>query len=291
MIQLFINIILTTSLLLIIANSFILIYYPTGFFHIAHAIIICFGAYFTFMFFQQFNFPFLLSILLAILLSTLMGILIGISLYKPLHRKNKTPFLLLIASLGVYVVLQNCISLIWGDDIKSLRTGEINIGNDFFGAYITNIQIITVIVSFSVYIISSLFLKYHKVGRNIRAFASNEELANVFGINSNKVILWSFGIGSGIASIVGILVASDTGLTPTMGFNLLLYGIVVIIIGGLGSTWWLIGSAFLLASAQHFTAYYIDSKWMDAITYIILILFLIWKPLGFSGKRLKKTEI
>ena len=66
---------------------------------------------------------------------------------------------------------------------------------------------------------------------------------------------------------------------------------VAMIIGGVGNFKGLIGGALLLATAQHFGAYYIDGKWMDAIAYIILILFLIWKPLGFSGKRLKKIEI
>jgi branched-subunit amino acid ABC-type transport system permease component len=83
----------------------------------------------------------------------------------------------------------------------------------------------------------------------------------------------------------------DTNMTPTFGFNLLLYGIVAIIIGGVGSTRGLIAGALLVATAQQLAAYYIDTKWMDAITYIILILFLIWKPLGFSGKRLKKVEV
>jgi branched-chain amino acid transport system permease protein len=59
-------------------------------------------------------------------------------------------------------------------------------------------------------------------------------------------------------------------------------------IGGVGSNWGLAGGALLLAMAQHLAAYYIGSQWMDAIAYIILILFLIGKPLGFSGKRLKK---
>jgi branched-subunit amino acid ABC-type transport system permease component len=63
------------------------------------------------------------------------------------------------------------------------------------------------------------------------------------------------------------------------------------IIGGVGSTKGLIGGALLVATSQHLAAYYIDTKWMDAITYIILILFLLWRPLGFSGKRLKKVEV
>jgi len=76
-----------------------------------------------------------------------------------------------------------------------------------------------------------------------------------------------------------------------MGFNLLLYGVIALIIGGNGSTWGLVGGAFLLATAQNLGAYYFDSKWMDTIAYIVLILFLIWKPLGFSGQILKKVEI
>lgn len=118
-----------------------------------------------------------------------------------------------------------------------------------------------------------------------------EKIKKETGINPSTVILWAFGIGSGLAAIAGILVAFDTDMTPTMGFNLLLYGIVAMIIGGVGSTWGLVGGAFLLATAQHLSAYPINSKWMDAIAYIILILFLIWKPLGFSGKRLKKIKI
>ena len=268
-----------------------MIYYPTKFFHIAHAAIISLGAYFTFLFFKQSNISMWLAIPFATILSVLLGLSIELGIYKHLRRKNISPLLMLIASLGLYVVLQNCISMIWGDETKSIRIGEVIVGNEIFGAYITNIQIVTIVISVSLFILSILFLKYHKIGKNIRAVASNSELANIEGINSDKVILWSFGIGSGMAAIAGILVASDTGLTPTMGFNLLLYGVVAMIIGGVGSTWGLIGGALLLATAQHLTAFYIDSKWMDAITYIILILFLIWKPLGFSGKRLKKIEL
>ena len=134
-------------------------------------------------------------------------------------------------------------------------------------------------------------MKYSRIGRNIRAVSSNPELSNIVGIPSDKVILWAFGIGSALAAAAGILIAYDVDMRPTMGFNWLLYGVVAMIIGGVGSNWGLVGGALLLATAQHLAAYYIGSQWMDAVAYIILILFLIAKPLGFSGKRLKKVEI
>jgi len=291
MVQIIINIILSTCVYILIAISFTIIYYPVRFFHIAHAAVITFSAYFTYFFFRQLNLSIWLAVPAAIIMSVIFGILIELIIYRPLCKKKSTPLSMLIASLGLYLIFQNCISMLWGDDTKSIRTGIIKVGNEIFGAYITDLQILIIVICLTLFSINFLFLKYNNIGRKIRAVASNQELSSIVGINSNKVILWSFAIGSGIAAISGILVASDTGLTPTMGFNLLLYGIVAMIIGGVGSTKGLIGGAFLLSAAQHFTAYYFDSKWMDAVTFIILILFLVWKPLGFSGKHLKKIEI
>jgi len=214
-----------------------------------------------------------------------------ITLYKPLRKRSASPMILMIASLGLYTVLQNIISLLWGDATKSVRTGQIKVGHEFLGAYITDIQIITIAVCLSLFILCTLFMKYNRTGRSIRAVASNPELSNVIGINSDRVILWAFGIGSAFAAVAGILIAFDTDMRPTMGFNWLLYGVVAMIIGGVGSNLGLVGGALLLAAAQHLAAYYIGSQWMNAVAYIILILFLIAKPLGFSGKRLKKVEI
>ena len=214
-----------------------------------------------------------------------------IALYKPLRKRNASPMILMIASLGLYIVLQNVISMVWGDDTKSVRTGSVKVGNEFFGAYITNIQIITIAVCVTLFVACALLMKYSRIGRNIRAVASNPELSNVVGISSDRVILWAFSIGSALAAVAGILIAFDTDMRPTMGFNWLLYGVVAMIIGGVGSNWGLVGGALLLATAQHLAAYYIGSQWMDAVAYVILIMFLIARPLGFSGKRLKKVEI
>jgi branched-subunit amino acid ABC-type transport system permease component len=290
MMQIVINILLSFVLFLLISQSFSLTYYPIRFFHIAHAITLTFSAYFTYFFSIQLQCPVWLSIPLAIFCATAVGMLSEIVLYEPLRKRNASPMILMIASLGLYTILQNGISMLWGDDTKSIRTGEIKVGHEFFGAYITNIQIITIAVCITLFVSCVLLMKCSRIGRNIRAVASNPELSNIVGIHSDRVILWAFGIGSALAAVAGILIAFDTDMTPTMGFNWLLYGVVAMIIGGIGSNWGLVGGALLLATAQQLAAYYIGSQWMDAVAYIILILFLIAKPLGFSGKRLKKIE-
>ncbi|MBN8571860.1 MAG: branched-chain amino acid ABC transporter permease [Ignavibacteria bacterium] len=289
--MLLLSILISSSLVIFISYSFLILYLPTRFFHIAHAVVITLGAYFTYLFFIQLQLSLFIAIPLAIIFSTLIGVLCELIVYKPMREKNLPPLAYLIASIGLYVVLQNIISLVSGDDTKTLRTGEVRVGNEFLGAYITDIQIIIIAVSLVLFILVLLFNKYSKTGKAIRAVSANPELSNIFGINSNKIILISFAIGSALGSVAGILSAFDTNMTPTMGFNLLLYGVVAMIIGGVGSYKGLIGGALLVASAQHLAAYYIDTKWMDAVAYIILILFLIWKPLGFSGQRLKKVEI
>lgn len=290
-IQLLINIILSTSIYLLLAISYYVIYAATKEFNLSHAIMICVAPYILYCLYFQCNVNILFATVLSILFTTVLGLISELFIFKSLRKENIISFYVLMASLGLYIIVQNCISMIWGDDTKSIRVGEIKIGHQFLGAHITDIQIITINASFVLFILCVLFLKYHKIGRNIRAVSSNSELCNVVGINSDKIILWAFGIGSALAAVAGILVAFDADMNPTMGFNLLLYGVVAMIIGGVGSTWGLLEGALLLATAQHLAAYYIGSQWMNAIAYIILILFLLWKPLGFSGKRLKKVEI
>jgi len=291
MYQLCVNIVFYWTLILLVSKSFYLLYDTTKFFNLAFAFCITGSGYLTHLFSRQFNLPTVLAILGAIVSIAGIGILSEILFYKPLRKRGASSMALMIASLGLYVILQNAISIVWGNSTKSIRTWDITVGHTFFGAHITSVQIISIIVCILLFILGIVIMKYSSIGRNIRAVASNSELSNIVGISSDRVILWAFGIGSALAAVAGILIAFDTDMRPTMGFSWLLYGVVAMIIGGVGSNWGLVGGALLLAAAQHMAGYYIGSQWMDAVAYIILILFLIAKPLGFSGKRLKKIEI
>lgn len=289
--QVLINIFLSVALNLLVGLSFSMCYFTTKHFNVLQAIIISFGAYFTYFFKVKFDFPFIFSIPLSMILSINVGLFSEILIFKPMRNLNSPNFSFLVASIGLYGVLQNCISLYFGDDTKIINTGEIEVGHQIFDGFITTIQIATVLIS--IFLFLSLYFLFNKtnLGIQIRAVSQNNELATIYGISSNKIILFSICIGSGLSAITGILYALDTNLTPTMGFNLLLYGIVAMIIGGVGSFRGLLFGSLLLATVQNLVAYYLDTKWMDAATYVILIGFLLWKPLGFSGKRLKKVEI
>jgi branched-chain amino acid transport system permease protein len=271
--------------------SFFLIYRIFNFFHLAHAITLTFGSYVTYLFAIQLKYFLIFAIPISVIFGIFFMLIVNHLIYKPLQKKNIESWQMLIASLGVYLVLQNMVSLIWGDNTLSFRTWPVKEGHQVLGAYITDVQIITIITCILLVGLSWVFLEKTSIGNKINAVSSNPDLASIVGISKNNAIVWSYIIGSGLAACAGILIAADTDMTPTMGFNWLLYGVVAMIIGGMGKLRYLILGALLLATVQHLSAYYLDSKWMNATAYIILIAFLYFRPYGFSGQPLKKAEI
>ncbi len=291
MLQITINIVQSTSIILLLSLSFVQIYKSIKIFHISHAIALTFGAYITYLISIQLNLPLMIAVPISILFGIGLMFLVNQFIYKPLQKRQVESWQLLVASLGVYVVLQNVISMIWGDSTMSFRTWPVKEGHQILGAYITDVQIITIVVSCGLIVLSWLFLERTNIGQQIKAVSSNPELSGLLGISKDKAVMWSFIIGTSLAACAGILIAADTDMTPTMGFNWLLYGVVAMIIGGMGKMRYLLLGALLLATAQHLAAFHLDSKWMNATAYIILIVFLYFRPYGFSGQRLKKAEI
>ncbi|MCJ7812569.1 branched-chain amino acid ABC transporter permease [bacterium] len=289
--QLLLNALLAGSITILIAVSFSLIYQTTRFFHFAHAVVFTSGAYFTYLFHKLLGLPIIISIPVAVALSALLGCGMEIGIYKNLRKKSAPPMVLLLASLGLYIVLQNTISMVFGDDTKSIRSGVVREGLPIFGARITPIQIVIVCTGIVLVVLVAVWLKKSKMGKAMRAVANDPELAMISGIDSNKVILWTFAIGSALAGVAGILVALDVDMTPTMGMNALMMGVVAVIIGGIGSISGVAFGAMFLGLAQHFGVWKISSQWQDAIAFVILFVFLLVRPQGFLGRKVKKVSV
>lgn len=279
------------AILLIISLGFSMIYSTLRFINFAHAIFLTLSAYVVYSCSIIWHLPLCVSVPVALVASVVLSLMINRLVYLPLVNRGYESWKIMVASLGIYVVLQNVVSLIWGDGTLSFRTWETRTGHEFYGAYITNVQIISLITCWSLLTLAWLFKERTNIGNQIKAVSSNNELSAILGMNKNRAIMWSIAIGTALAAFAGILIAADTDMTPTMGFNWLLYAVVAMIIGGMGKMRYLVLGAFLLAAAQHLAAYYLDSKWMNATAYIILIVFLYFRPTGFSGKQLKKSSI
>lgn len=275
----------------LIAISFSLIYTTTRIFHFAHAIVFTSGAYCLYLFHGILELSLYTAIPLAIACTILLGCLIELSVYKPLRRKQTSSMIMLLASLGLYILLQNLISMLFGDDTKRIRTDLVTEGFLVFDARITFLQVVIIMTSIIVTILYLLFINETKMGKATKAVANDAELACISGISSNKVIMLSFAVGSGLAGIAGILVGLDLHLTPTMGMKSLMMGIVAMVIGGVISIPGIVCGAMLLAFAQNFGVWYIGSQWQDAIAFVILLVFLIFRPQGFFGRKTRKISV
>ncbi len=289
--QLFINILIQFSIYFLLAVSFAIIYRTVKFFHFAHGVIFTVGAYLVFLLSAWLKTPLVLSIFGSIMITVLLGCLMELSIYRPFRKRGSPELVLLLASLGIYIFLQNIISMAFGDSTRTIRIGVVKEGINVLGGRITPIQIVTICVSVVLVVALSVFLKKTKTGKSMRAVASDPELASISGIASDKIILSTFAIGSGLAGLAGILVALDVDMTPTMGMPVLMMGVVAMIIGGVDSIPGIALGALLLATAQQLCTWYIGSQWQDAIAFVILVLFLLFKPEGFFGKKIRSATV
>ncbi len=285
--QLLMNAIIAASVYALMAISFGLIYSTVRFFHFAHGVVFVIAPYCVYLFHSQLGWPLAPSMAMGVFASTCTGALCDLCIYRPLRRKKASSLIFLIASLGIYVALQNLISLGFGDDTKTMRSGVVQEGVNILGARVTPLQLTTIGVSVALVVALALFLKASRTGLRIRAVANDPQLAVCSGISSDRVILWTFLIGSALAGVSGILVSLDTDMMPTMGMNALLMGIVAVIIGGAGSVPGSMIGAILLALIQQFGIWKIGSEWQDIIALGVLLLFLLWRPNGIFGKPFK----
>jgi branched-chain amino acid transport system permease protein len=291
MMQILTNSIIAGSIYALVALGFGLIYSTARFFHIAHGAIYTASAYTAYTVSVLLGWHPASGILLGIIVGTALGALMEISVYRVLRRIGSSAIVLLIASLGMLLCIQNAISMIFGDRPRVLRFGEVEEGSLISGAYITRIQITIVVGSVLLSLGTWALLRASRFGRTLRAVASDRELAAAYGIDADKTILVTFLLGSALASIAGVLIGIDTNLTPAMGFNALLMGIVAAIVGGVGSVPGSLLGGLFIGLAQHLGVWKLPTHWQDAIVFTILILFLLLRPQGFFGKPVRRVTV
>jgi len=289
--QLILNGILAGGIYALIALGFTVIYRTVKFFHFAHGVVYAAGAYLAYTLFILLGINKIFSFFLSIALAALLGIAIDRIVYHPLRKNNAPNLVYLIASFGVFIFLQNLLQLIFGAQILTLRTGPIKEGHHFLGAVITDIQILIIVVSLVLFFLGWLFIQRTKLGKAIRAVSDDPIGARVVGINSEKIILTAFAIGSALAGAAGILISLETNIEPTMGFNAILKGIIASIIGGIGSIPGALFGGLFLGLAENLGIWKIQAGWKDTIAFAILIIFLLLRPSGIMGVKTEKEQL
>jgi len=289
--QLLVNGAVSASMYVLTGVGFAAIYSALRFFHFAHAAVVMTGAYVAFALFQPLGFPIWAAVAGGIVVSACIGCGMELVVYRPLRSKGAPSLVLLLASLGMYVVLQNVISMVFGDDAKSIRITEVKEGLNLLGARITPIQIVSIATGTVALIGTGTLLRFTRQGKAMKAMASDCELSVASGIDTTRVALFAFAVGSALAGVSGILIGIDAAVTPMMGMNVLLMGVIAVIVGGVRSIIGIAAAAVVLGMAQQFGAWYMGPEWQEAAAFAVLLVFLLFFPRGFSRIKEGKATV
>lgn len=212
--------------------------------------------------------------------------------YRPLRRAPRLAAL--ITAIGVSIILQNVAMMIWGRNYLSFPHIVEPLVFQLGGARISLLQILIVVVAIA--IMTGLLLVVHRtrLGTAMRATAQNREVAGLMGININTVISAAFLIGSALAAVAGVMVATYYGVSQyTMGFMLGLKAFTAAVLGGIGNLAGAMLGGLLLGIIESLGAGYIGdltngifgSNYQDVFSFIVLILVLVFRPSGLLGER------
>lgn len=291
MLQILVNGLVVGSQYALIGLGFALIYGVVRFFHFAHGAVYALSAYGFFLGASLLALATPLSVLLGVTVATVSGVLMERICYRPLRRRGTTPKGFLLASLGLYVLIQNILSLMFGDDTKTVRGQMVTEGLDLLGAKITPLQASVFFTCLASLAITAWFLNRTRLGMRIRAVASDQTLARVIGIDANHIYVITFALGSSLAGLAGILVSLDTDIYPMMGFHALLMSVVAVVIGGAGSLPGAVLGGILVGLTEHIGAWAFGTQWQDLFAFSVFIAFLVCRPQGLFGTTSRTLSI
>ncbi len=228
---------------------------------------------------------FLLALVLAIVYSCCYGLTMEKIAYKPLRAAPRlSP---LISAIGMSLFLQNYVLLAQTSDF--LPFPKLIPDMEFMEPYahiITTQGAAILLTTAIVMIVLSLFIKFTRIGKAMRATSQDKIMAALLGVNVNRVISVTFILGSAAAAIGGVLIASHIGMINFyIGFIAGIKAFVAAVLGGIGSIPGAVLGSFILGWTESFATGYVSSDYEDVFAFLLLVLILIFRPAGILGRK------
>ncbi len=291
--QIFIFALVASAIYALISAGLTLTFGTLEFINFAHGDMAMLGAFSFYTSYISFGLPIWLSVIIATITIAILGILIEKTTFKPVRDKQE--FIPLVLSIGVSIILQSAVIMIYGATSKNYSKPETTSTVYRFldeSVFISQAQIAIIISSIVLIALLYLFLKKSKTGKAIRAVSDNKQVAAIMGINVGRTITILFAIASGLAAIAGILIAFDQNLDSRMGLNLSIKAFAAIIMGGVGKLHGAILGAIIIAFSENFIIGLTDipPSYKEAIVFIIFIGVLLIRPYGIFGGSKEEVE-
>jgi branched-chain amino acid transport system permease protein len=258
------------------------VYNTTRIFHIAAAALYVAGAYIFYFAFHTLELPLWAAGILALLFTAGLSVLTEISVYQPLYRKKSSLNTAMIASIGIMTILINIIALLFGNETKVLDNSIQQVFT--FGEIIITLpQILQAIAGIGLIAVLFAFLGFSNFGLKVRALCNDTVLFEISGFNIKTTRLIVFTLSGVFLAASSCLTSYDIGMGPHVGMPVLINAMVAMIIGGTGRFRACIVGGLLLGILQALVVYQFSANWQNAITFLVLLLFLFFKPQGLFG--------
>lgn len=275
----------------LIALGYTMVYGIIGLINFAHGEIYMIGAFTALIVstvLSIYNMPVPAIIILTVLASAIWAGAYGYTVeklaYKPLRQAPRlSP---LISAIGMSIFLQNYVLLAQTPDFLPFPT----LIPDFaflepIAGTIGSSDLVILATTTVIMVMLTLFIKFTRMGKAMRATAQDRTMAMLVGINVNKVISVTFVIGSALASIGGLLIASHVGqINFYIGFIAGIKAFTAAVLGGIGSIPGAVLGSLILGLTESFATGYVSSDYEDVFAFSLLVLILIFRPAGLLGK-------
>ncbi len=230
-----------------------------------------------------FGYSFLIGVALSAVVLAIVCLGLDRLVYRPLRKRGSSIVTFAIASLGIAFSVRALLLIIWGPDPRTYVSGIHKAQHYPFDVVLKTDQVFIMVVAVVMAALVYLLLFRTKLGKAMRAYSDNPDLALVSGINTDRVIFWTWVIGGSLMAIAGSLLALQANLKPELGFQLLLPLFAGAILGGLGKPQGALIGALVVGVAQEVSVAYISAGYKPAVSFMILILILLIRPRGLFG--------
>jgi branched-chain amino acid transport system permease protein len=229
----------------------------------------------------------------AMLVCIVIGVTVERVAYRPLRRAPRLAPL--ITAIGVSILIQYSAALVWGKQYISLPQLLQPTSIAFGGAQFTDLQVYIFLLAAAVMAGLLWFIKSSRIGRAMRATEQNPDIAGLMGVDTNRIIAFTFVLGSAIGAIAGVMVVLYYGLGHYfMGFMLGLKAFTAAVLGGIGNVAGAMLGGLLLGVIESLAAGYIGdlsggvlgSNYRDIFAFLVLIFVLVLRPSGLMGQRI-----
>ena len=232
----------------------------------------------------SFGYPVLIALPIAVAAVALGAILLDVTIYRRLRDRGVNAVVLSMASLGVAITLRGLVHILWSGETQRYPRVTRQVFHLPMDVRVPPdaifIAIVTIVLVTGVYLV----LTRTKMGKAMRATADNPNLALVSGIDTQRVIWWTWALGAGLAATAGILLAVfQAQLLPIMGWKFLIPLFAAVILGGIGNPYGALVGAFVIGVTSEVSTQWINPSYKPAVAFALMTAVLLVRPRGIFG--------